>query len=58
MAFRVDPPSKPPIYAFYKQFCKTGCAEGSFTLLQSVQMELEYQHDVYGVTNSAHIRHL
>jgi hypothetical protein len=34
------------------------CVKGNFPSLQSVCMDLEYQLDVYRVTNNAHIKHL
>jgi hypothetical protein len=57
MGFGVDPPSKPSIYAFHKQFFEAGCVKGKFPLLRVVWMELEYQLDVYRVTSSAYVEH-
>jgi hypothetical protein len=57
--FGVGPPSRPSIYAFYKQFCEAHClSKGTVPFAADVRMKLEYQLDLYKVTSSARIEYL
>jgi hypothetical protein len=49
--FGVGPPSKPSIYAFYKQFCEADCLS-RIPFAEAVRMKLEYQLVLYKVTTS------
>jgi hypothetical protein len=46
-------PSHP--FMDFTKCCEIGCIKGKFLLLKNVWMKLEYQLDVYRVTNMEHL---
>jgi hypothetical protein len=52
--FGMDAPSKPAMYAFYKQFYESDClSKGVVPFAVGVRLKLEYQLYLYKVTSSA-----